>query len=573
MAGSASAPQTDKDLTSIAEARALARTARQAQPLLAELSQEHIDQIVTAMADAVTPQAEALARLAVEETGFGVVEDKVQKNLFGSRQVYEFIRPMRTVGVIGRLEDKKVVEIAEPFGVVAAIVPSTNPTSTAIYKVLIALKARCPIVVSPHPSATRCITRTVELMAEAAIRAGAPAGSIGWMKTVTLEGTQELMRAREVAVILATGGMGLVRAAYSAGKPAYGVGPGNAPCFIERTADIAKAANDILTGKSFDNGVLCSSPNSVVVDSAIADETRREFTRQGGYFLSDAQAAALAAVLVTPQRLPNPKFVGKSAPHIARELGFTVPAGTRALIAELKGVGRDFPLSIEKLCPVLSYYVVADWREGCERCIQILRYGGMGHTMSIHSRNEPVILEFGLKKPAFRIVVNTPTTHGSIGLTTGLDPSMTLGCGGWGGNITSDNISPRHLLNIKRLAWELRPSSTGRATPPAQTAASSHAPSAPSAPALPKAPAPPAPLGLDAADMSRQLASFAGAAPAASAGPAPDSKVVDFVCEEDVRQAIRLNRKILIGERTIVTPSARDLANAHRIFVTETWPR
>src|SRR5918995_614748 len=236
MAGSGSAPQTDRDLASIAEARTLARSARQAQPLLAELSQEQIDHIVTAMADAVTPRAEALARLAVEETGYGVVEDKVQKNLFGSRQVYEFIRPMRTVGVIGRLEDKKVVEIAEPFGVVAAIVPSTNPTSTAIYKVLIALKARCAIVLSPHPSAVRCISRTAEIMAQAARAAGAPEDSVLWMTTVTLEGTQELMKAREVAVILATGGVGLVRAAYSAGKPAYGVGPGNAPAYIERSA-------------------------------------------------------------------------------------------------------------------------------------------------------------------------------------------------------------------------------------------------------------------------------------------------------------------------------------------------
>ena len=366
-----------------------------------------------------------------------------------------------------------------------------------------------------------------------------------------------------------------MRAAYSAGKPAYGVGPGNAPCYIERSADVAKAANDILTGKAFDNGVLCSSPNSVVVDSAIADDARAEFLRQGGYFLSEAEAAKLASVLVTPQRLPNPKFVGKSAPHIAREIGLTVPAGTRALIAQLKGVGRDFPLSIEKLCPVLSYYVVADWREGCERCIQILRYGGMGHTMSIHSRNEAVILEFGLKKPAFRIVVNTPTTHGSIGLTTGLDPSMTLGCGGWGGNITSDNISPRHLLNIKRLAWELRPSTTGRAAPATSVTTAAPAPSVPATSlGLPKAPAPAAAAGLDAADMSRQLASFAGAAPAAQGGPARrDGAVVDFVCEDDVREAIRLDRKILIGERTIVTPSARDLANAHRIFINETWPR
>ncbi|HKV99170.1 MAG TPA: aldehyde dehydrogenase family protein, partial [Vicinamibacterales bacterium] len=457
---------TDRDLASIQEARQLAQRAKAAAPALAEFSQEQIDRIIDAMAAATRPRAEEFARLAVEETTYGVVADKVQKNLFSSEQVYKFIRPMRTVGVVARDEQRKVVEIAEPFGVVAAIVPSTNPTSTAIYKILISLKARCPIVISPHPSAARCITRVAEVMADAAREAGAPEGAVNWMKTVTLEGTQELMKHRDVAVILATGGMGLVRAAYSAGKPAYGVGPGNAPCFIERSADLAKAASDVIIGKSFDNGVLCSSPNSVVVESAVADEVKREFTRQGAYFMSPAEADKLAAILVSPQRLPNPKLVGKPAMAIAEQAGFAVPAGTRVLIAELKGVGRDYPLSIEKLCPVLSYYVVADWREGCERCIQILRYGGMGHTMSIHSRNEQIILEFGLKKPAFRIVVNTPTTHGSIGLTTGLDPAMTLGCGGFGGNITSDNISPRHLLNIKRVAYELRParSSPGRPT-------------------------------------------------------------------------------------------------------------
>src|SRR5207344_406631 len=473
-----SAPQTDRDLASIAEARALARRAKQAWLELAEFSQERIDAIVEAMATAAAAQAEAFARLAVEETGYGVVEDKIQKNLFSSQKVYNFIRPMKTVGVIARHEDRRVVEIAEPFGVVAAVIPSTNPTSTAIYKILISIKARCAIVLSPHPAAVKCITRVAEVMDEAARRAGAPDGAISWMQTVTLEGTQELMKHRDVAVILATGGMGLVRAAYSAGKPAYGVGPGNAPCFIERSADLGKAALDVITGKSFDNGVLCSSPNSVVVETAVADEVKRELTRQGAYFMSPAEADKLGAILVSPQRLPNPKLVGKPATFIAEHAGFAVPAGTRVLIAELKGVGRDYPLSIEKLCPVLSYYVVSDWREGCERCIQILRYGGMGHTMSIHSQNEAVILEFGLKKPAFRIVVNTPTTHGSIGLTTGLDPAMTLGCGGYGGNITSDNITPRHLLNIKRLAYELRPAAVRRdATRPATEAR------------LPKAPA------------------------------------------------------------------------------------
>ena len=567
----ASAPTlTDRDLVSAQEARQLAQRAKAAAPALAELSQEQIDRIIDAMAPAVRQEAESLARLAVEETGFGVVADKVQKNLFSAERVYEFIRPMKTVGVVGRDEARKVIEIAEPFGVVAAIVPSTNPTSTAIYKILISIKARCPIVLSPHPSAAKCITRVAEIMAAAAAKAGAPTNSINWMQTVTLEGTQELMKHRDVAVILATGGMGLVRAAYSAGKPAYGVGPGNAPCFIERSADLGKAASDIITGKSFDNGVLCSSPNSVVVESAVADEVKREFNRQGAHFLSPADAGKLAAVLVTPQRLPNPKFVGKSAMHIAKEVGISVPDKTRALIAELAGVGRDYPLSIEKLCPVLSYYVVADWQEGCERCKQILRYGGMGHTMSIHSKNDQVILEFGLKKPAFRIVVNTPTTHGSIGLTTGLDPSMTLGCGGWGGNITSDNISPKHLLNIKRLAYELRPATSHAAATPASapTAASP----APRAADLPKAPVAAPSVGVDTTAMARQVAAVVGqSSPTASTGES--AGVVGFVCEEDVRQAVRLGRKIVIGERTIITPAARDLASEHRIFVMQSWPR
>src|ERR1700704_4601566 len=444
MAESVSAA-SDRDLASIAEARALARRAKKAWLELAEFTQAQIDAVVDAMAAAATPQAEAFARLAVEETGYGVVADKVQKNLFSSERVYGFIRPVKKVGIIAPHDDRRVVEIAEPFGVVAAVVPSTNPTSTAIYKILISLKARCTIVISPHPQAVKCITRVAEVMEEAARRAGAPAGSINWMTTVTLEGTQELMKPRDVAVILATGGMGLVRAAYSAGKPAYGVGPGNAPAYIERTANRKKAVRDIITGKTFDNGVLCSSENSVVVDQPIADDVKREFQGQGGYFMNAPEMDALARVLVTAQRLPNPALVGKSAPFSAEQCGIQAPPETRVLIAPLQGVGRDYPLSIEKLCPVLSFYVVSDWREGCERCKEILRYGGMGHTMSIHSQNDDIILQFGLKKPAGRICVNTPTTHGSIGLTTGLDPAMTLGCGGYGGENNSAHNSPRHL--------------------------------------------------------------------------------------------------------------------------------
>jgi acetaldehyde dehydrogenase (acetylating) len=591
---------TDRDLASIAEARSLARRAKDAAPILAEFSQEQIDAIVDAMAAAITPQAEALARLAHEETGYGVVADKVQKNLFASEKVYRFIRPMKTVGVINRFDDRKVIEIADPFGVVCAIVPTTNPTSTAIYKILISIKARCPIVISPHPSAVRCIARCAEIMNEAAQRAGAPDGAISCMTTVTLEGTQELMKAKETAVILATGGLGLVRAAYSAGKPAYGVGPGNAPSYIERSADVPKAVADIVTGKTFDNGVLCSSPNSVVVDAPILEEVKREFVKNGGYFLSAEEADKVAKVLLGPNRLPAPALVGRPAKTIAQAAGITVPPETQVLIAELKGVGRDYPLSIEKLSPVLSFYVVADWREGCERCKEILRYGGMGHTMSIHSRDDRIILEFGLKKPAYRICVNTPTTHGSIGLTTGLDPSMTLGCGGWGGNITSDNISPRHLINIKRLAYETEPAK--------RTGESGNRGSGKSgnlgigAPTLPRPPAaPPAPGGIAADVLARKIDAFLSSrgyqaaapaplapapvapstrstAPLAPGGPlAPEAPTAqpptDFVCEEDVRQALKQNRKVVIGEKTIVTPAARDLGEQHKAFIQAQWPK
>jgi acetaldehyde dehydrogenase (acetylating) len=555
-----SASPSDRDLTSIAEARALARRAKQAQAQIAELSQERIDAIVDAMAAAIAPQCEPLARLAVEETGYGVVADKVQKNEFAAHRVYQFIRPMKTVGVLQRLEDRKIIEIAEPFGVVAAIVPSTNPTSTAIYKILISLKARCAIVISPHPSAVRCITRVAEIMNEAARHAGAPEGSINWMTTVTLEGTQELMKSRDVSVILATGGMGLVRAAYSSGKPAYGVGPGNAPCYIESSADTKKAVSDIVIGKTFDNGLLCSSPNSVVVDGVIAEEVKREFVNQGAYFLKGGEIDAVTKVLVSPQRLPNPALVGRPATVIAEKAGISIPAGTRVLIAELAGVGRDFPLSIEKLSPVLSYYVVQDWRDGCERCKEILRYGGMGHTMSIHSRNDQIILEFGLKKPAYRIVVNTPTTHGSIGLTTGLDPAMTLGCGGWGGNITSDNISPKHLLNVKRVAYEITPAKTSTAQPSATQAPRP----------MPAAPRPNPGLNPDVLGerIDQFLASRGISGPVLPAPAAPnDSRPAEFVCEDDVRQAVRSGHKILLNARSIVTPAARDLGDEKRIFI------
>jgi acetaldehyde dehydrogenase (acetylating) len=387
--------------------------------------------------------------------------------------------------------------------------------------------------------------------------------------------------------------MGLVRAAYSSGKPAYGVGPGNAPCYVEGSADIRKAASDIIIGKTFDNGLLCSSPNSVVVDNGVAEELKRELVQQGAYFLNAAEIDSLTKVLITTQRLPNPALVGRPATFIAEKAGIKVPATTRVLVAPLAGVGRDYPLSIEKLSPVLSWYVVQDWRAGCERCKEILRYGGMGHTMSIHSRNDQIILEFGLKKPAFRIVVNTPTTHGSVGMTTGLDPAMTLGCGGWGGNITSDNISPKHLLNIKRLAYE---------TQPAQGSVASSAAGHVASEAATKATSRPQPAGLspdvlgpriDQFLASRGIAtgsagsdprtgptsgamSHVGSDPRTVRGSDPGTgglpgvggqRAAEFVCEDDVRQALRAGVKIVLDSRTIVTPAARDLGDEKRVFV------
>ena len=374
-----------------------------------------------------------LAKLAVEETGYGVVEHKFVKNKFAAVDVHRFIKDMKTVGIIREVPEKKLYEIAEPVGVIAAVIPSTNPTSTAIYKILISLKARNTIVLSPHPAAKKCICATADVMRRAALAAGAPEGAIECMEHVSIEGTQELMRNRYTSVILATGGMGLVRAAYSSGKPAFGVGPGNVPAYIESTADVVKAVGDILTGKSYDNGTLCCSEQALICDEAISQEVREQVTTQGGAFLNAEQIHAVEKIAISPSRLANPQIVGKSATYIAQKAGITVPAGTRVLVAELDGVGRDYPLSIEKLSPILAFYVVKDWQQACERCKEILRYGGMGHTLSIHSQNRDVIMEFALQKPAYRIIANSPATHGAVGFSTGLDPAMTLGCGAYGG--------------------------------------------------------------------------------------------------------------------------------------------
>jgi acetaldehyde dehydrogenase (acetylating) len=541
-------PLESPDLRSVQEARTLARKAREAQKTLADFSQEQVDRIVDAMAAAARGQAERLARLAHEETGFGNVKDKTAKNLFSSTEVLAYIRPLKTVGVLREDSKTGVVEIAAPMGVVAAIIPSTNPTSTAIHNALIAIKARNAVVLSPHPSARRCILETTAVMHKAAVGAGLPSDALACMTEVTLEGTQELMRCRDVGVILATGGTGLVRAAYSSGKPAYGVGPGNVPAYIEKTADVKKAVRDVITGKTFDYGTLCSSEQAIVCDQAISDQVVAEVKANGGYFLNEAETAAVSRVVVTAQRLANPEIVGKPAPYIAEKAGIKVPPETRVLVAPLAGVGRDFPLSIEKLSPVLAFYVVKDWHEGCERCLQLLRFGGTGHTLGIHSKDDAVIREFAFKKPVYRIVANTQTSMGATGYTTGLAPSMSLGCGAYAGNITSDNITPLHLINIKRLAYERRPAREG---PPAAAR-----PAGAAASLQDKVEA-----FLDSR-LPRSGDAAAGETPSAGPGPSPppDQAPLDFVCEDDVRRALREGRTLRVSAKAIVTPAARDLA-------------
>lgn len=447
----------DRDLESIQIMRELISRARAAQGILAEFNQERVDRLVAAMAAAARKAAEPLARMAREETGFGVYEDKVAKNLFAAERVYEYIRPLRTVGIISENREAGVVEVASPAGVIAGIVPSTNPTSTVIFKCLIAIKARNAIVFSPHPAAAKCSQEAAALLSEAAVAAGGPEGLIGCTSLPTMEATQELMRHPDVALILATGGGGLVRAAYSSGKPAFGVGPGNVPAFIERTADIRQAVRDILVSKTFDNGTICASEQAVVADLPVRDQVVAELKRQGARFVNPDERRALEQVVIKPGGGLNPAIVGQSAGTIAGMAGINVSPETRVLVVELDGVGRGYPLSMEKLSPILAFYVADGWEAACHRCMEILAFGGMGHSLVIHSRDENIIRAFGLEKPASRILVNTPASQGAIGLTTGLPPSLTLGCGTLGGNITGDNVTPMHLLNVKRMAYGLRP--------------------------------------------------------------------------------------------------------------------
>ena len=580
----------DKDLLSVQQARDLVEGAHRAQAEVARFDQAKIDRICDAMAKAALRESPRVAALAVEETGYGIAEDKQVKNQFSAEIVWNYFRNLRTVGVVS--ETKDVGEIASPRGVVCAIIPSTNPTSTAIFKILIAIKSRNAIVLSPHPSAARCINETVKAMREAGAKEGLPAEAIGCMTTATIEGTEALMKHKMTAVILATGGLGLVRAAYSSGKPAFGVGPGNVPVFVERSADVPKAVQDILTSKCFDNGTICASEQAIVVDAPVETAVREQFKLQGAYFLSKSEADQLAKIVATPQRSLNPAIVGKSVEKITSMAGISAPPGTRCLIAPVGGVGRDFPLSMEKLSPILAFYVEDGIERGAARCNEILHYGGMGHTAGIHTGSREAAVRYGAEMPASRITVNTPTTHGAIGFSTALPPSMTLGCGSWGGNVTSDNVSPLHLMDIKRVAFETRPVASKRPAVGAQSSVmpaaqpakiSASPPPPPPRPAAPKVsreeiaaivdrflanrppedsplPTPPKPEPAPAGGNG------GGARPMVNAPSSNGHQTADFVSEDDVRRAIQKGEKIYVGPKTIITPSARDIGDPAEVF-------
>ncbi|MDP4173490.1 MAG: acetaldehyde dehydrogenase (acetylating) [Bacteroidota bacterium] len=443
----------DKDLQSVQEVRELTKIAKEAQLEYKHYNQEQVDKIIKAMAEAGYKEAERLAKLACEESGFGKLQDKKTKNEFSTKNVYDSIKDLKTVGVIASEHNGKILKIAEPMGVVAALIPSTNPTSTAMFKSLISLKCRNAIVCSPHPRTTKSSAEALRIMSEAAEKAGAPKGLIQCMKNPTLEGTECLMKDKNIAVILATGSTPMVKAAYSAGKPAYGVGSGNVPAFIERSANYKKAIADIIYGTTFDNGTLCSSEQAIIVDRPLREKVIEEAKSQGGYFVCPEEKKKLSAAIANDGKL-NPEIVGKSAHWIAKYAGFSVPDSTRVLIAEIDKVGKEEPLSMEKLSPILAFYTVDGWLEGCHRCIEILNFGGVGHSMVIHSNDTDIIMKFALEKPAFRILVNTINSLGAVGYTTALSPSLTLGPGTWGGSIVSENVTAKHLINVKTLAFE-----------------------------------------------------------------------------------------------------------------------
>ncbi|HEY9121614.1 MAG TPA: aldehyde dehydrogenase family protein [Brevefilum sp.] len=448
-------PEFDKDLRSIQEARDLVSNAFKAWKTWSKASQAQVDKVCEAMAAVAYNNAGALGIQAHKETGYGVPEHKRLKNEFASKNVWESIKDIKTVGVINHDASKKIYEIAWPVGVIAGLTPSTNPTSTVMYKILVAVKARNAIIIAPHPSAAKCSYETTRMMAQAAEENGAPPGLISCMQNISLDGTNTLMRHKYTALILATGGTPMVRAAHSTGKPAIGVGPGNVPVYVDRSADIEKAARYITASKAFDHSTICATEQSVVADKPIADHLARLMQKEGAYFTDPGETQLLRKLLFHPDGSMNTAVVGKSAVFVAAMAGIDVPEDTRILVTPIKITGKEEPLSREKLTTVLGWYEEEGWEAGCERCIELIQFGGRGHSLMIHATDQNVIMAFGLEKPVFRIGVNTMGTLGAIGLTTGVMPSLTLGSGGVGGSISGDNITTTHLMDIKRLAYEI----------------------------------------------------------------------------------------------------------------------
>jgi len=553
----------DPDLVSVQEVRSKVEEAYAAWLKYRAFSQEKVDGIVEQVASAARAQARRLAELAVQETGYGNVKDKLAKNLLCSDVLPRAMRGLKTVGVLREDSERKVVEIGVPVGVVAAILPTTNPTSTAIYKTLISLKAGNGIVLSPHPRAKACTCETAGVLQQAALRAGAPEGLVQCVYNSTLEGTNALMKHPRTAVILSTGGSGIVRAAYSSGKPAFGVGPGNVPVLVDRSAAVEDAVAKVVEGKSFDFGTVCSSEQSIVAEEGLRERIVAALRARKAFLCDARQTEALAKLLLTPTFTVNPDCVGQAAPKIARMAGFDVPADTSALVVEIQGVGKQHPLSAEKLSPVLSLYFVSDFAAALDASEALLRFGGLGHTAVIHATDDARIREFALRVPAFRVLANTPAPQGSTGITTNVFPAMTLGCGAVAGNSTSDNVGPLHLINIKRLAYMTR-----KAEEAFESLEFSASVSAPDRDAVVAAVE--RYLEKRALELKRGVAEKTPAPEAASPARTPERaaiQVADFVCEDDVRRAVTQSKKIYIGPATIVTPSARDFSLQHDVLV------
>lgn len=598
----------DKDLRSIQEVRTKVQTAFEASQAFSAYSQEQVDAIVASMAAAARANSESLARLAVEETGYGNVRDKIAKNLLNCDLLHQAIAPLKTIGVLGEKPELGITEIAVPVGVVAGVLPTTNPTSTAFYKCLIAVKAGNAIVISPHPRARRCTCESVRVLAEAAQAAGAPEGLLQCIDEATITGTNELMRHKRIGIILSTGGAGIVRAAYSSGKPALGVGAGNVPVLLDDSADLESAIASVVDGKSFDFGTVCSSEQTLVANRRHRDRVWAALQANGAFLCSDEQARALEARLFTEKFRIQADCVGQSPQTIGRLAGFDVPDDAKILAVEIHGVGREHPLSAEKLSPVLAVYFADSFEHGVDTCVSVLNFGGRGHTCVIYSTDEQRVLEYGRRAPAFRVLVNTPSPQGSTGITTGVFPSMTLGCGAIAGNSTGDNIGPMHLFHVKRIARYVRSAEEAFVSEEAKryfaaveagsdfgAGASGSGPAGGSQAGgvaarvdeylahrgMPRA-APSRPFSSSESAVASVVDRFLGGrAKRAPAGapqpppatesdpppPAPAIRPVAFVCEGDMRKAIHSGAKIYIAKHTIVTPAARDLDIGGEILV------